>query len=371
MKILHTADWHLGIELYRVSMLEDQRYFFQQLKQIVMTEKVDVVVISGDIFDTMLASREAIALYDDMVTELCLYQHKEVIVIAGNHDSSTRLSNCSRLLKPMGLHVIGRIDKPINGITIKDTVFYPIPYFHCEQVAHAYGSAVRNMEDAFQLMISGIQASFQDQKHHVLLAHAFVNGASPSQSDRFAQIGGSDLVSSTVLQGFDYVALGHLHRVQSMNDVIWYSGSPLAYSFQEAEYEKCVLLYDTETKEISRQRIQPLHKLQSFKGTLAEMQHIEAEHDAYLRFEITDTPVSYEMLAFFRERYDNLLQISGIDKKEDQLVSLAINDIEHISDEDLLQHFFEDTLQEELDEDAKKLFQEALVVALKEESDAS
>ena len=105
MRILHTADWHLGIDLHRMSLLEDQKYFFQQLQAIIKEKQVDVIIIAGDIYDTALANKEAIRLYDQMMSCLCLEMKKEVIVIAGNHDSGERLSSLKDLVKPMGLHI--------------------------------------------------------------------------------------------------------------------------------------------------------------------------------------------------------------------------------------------------------------------------
>ena len=170
MRILHTADWHLGIDLYKLSMIEDQRWFKQQLKTIVEEENIDVILVAGDVYDTVLASKEAIEIYDDIMYMLCMELKKKVIVIAGNHDSATRLASLSRLLKGMGLYVVGSLQEKVAGIELEDCMIYPIPYFHVEQVRKAYDVDVHSQEEAFSCICQDILSHADNKYRHIAMA---------------------------------------------------------------------------------------------------------------------------------------------------------------------------------------------------------
>lgn len=363
MKVLHTADWHLGIDLHRMSLLKDQAFFLEQLIHIVKEEAIDVVLISGDIFDTVLASKEAIELYNHVITTLCLTLKKQVVVIAGNHDSPTRIAGFAKLLAPMGLHVVGKVDKKIQGINLGDVRIYPIPFFHLDTIRNVYEVPIRDTQQAFEVMVSHIQEHMDASHKNILMAHTFAAGSSVCESDRFANVGGSDLLDSSVFAPFDYVALGHLHRFQKAGNHTYYSGSPLAYSFSEAGYKKCVLIYDTNTETVQEVEIQPLHTLKVLTGSFDELKEkaTQAIQDAsYLKIEVEDAMVSYEMLAYFRSHFDNLLQLSGkTNQVEDASISLSIEEIDTIQDMDIVKQFFKDYFDQELQEEECSLFEEA------------
>lgn len=362
MKVLHTADWHLGIDLHKVSMIEDQRYFATQLKQMIEEEHIDVVIIAGDVYDTTLATKEAIDLYNDIMNMLCMELKVEVIMIAGNHDSPTRLATCADLLSPMGLHIVGKIDGVIEPIVIKDTRFVPIPYFHVDTLRRFYGEDIKNEEEAFRVICAKALEDKKENHTYVAIAHTFAAGASTCESDRFASIGGSDLVNSNVFDGFDYVALGHLHRFQKMSDVAYYSGSPIPYSFSEANQEKKVIMFDTESKKITTRELLALHPLLIKKGSFEELKALtDIDEHAYVKLEVIDSVVSYEMLEYFRERIPNLIQLSGKSfVNQEQVVQLQMNEMDKLNDVDIVKQFFFDYFHEELSEEQLALFQEAI-----------
>lgn len=374
MKVLHTADWHLGIDLHKMPLRDDQRDFVRQLEEIIVEEEVDVMLVAGDIYDTTLASREAIELYNEIMTMVCLKHKKQVIVIAGNHDSSTRLASCADLLAPMGLHIFGKIEGKVKGLRIGDTLFYPIPFFHTDTVRNIYETDVRNEEEAYRVICEDLRSSFQSGDTHIALAHAFMSGANVCDSDRFANVGGSDQISSSVFEGFDYVALGHLHRFQQVGKHVRYSGSPLPYSFSEANQEKRVILYDTLSKTVSTRCITPLHPLQVIRGTFDEVKlalQRDLNPNAYVKVEVEDMVVSYEMLDYFRQYSEALLQLSGKSAiKEGAGVTMQVDDMDHISDVDIVKQFFSDYYEETLGEEELAMFIEA-VQASSEVEDAT
>lgn len=364
MRILHTADWHLGIDLYKLSLLEDQRWFKQQLKTIIEEEEIDVILVAGDVYDTFLASKEAIELYDDIMYMLCMELKKKVVVIAGNHDSSTRLASLSRLLKGMGLYIVGSLKDKVQGIELDDCILYPIPYFHVEQVRKAYQCDAHSQEEAFTCICADILSAADNEHRHIAMAHAFLANAEVCESDRFANVGGADLVPSSIFDGFSYVAMGHLHRRQHAGGRVWYSGSPLPYSFSEAGQSKGVLIYDSREDRVWERDIKPLHPLQVLKGSYEELKEGMLKHavqpDTYVKIEVNDLPVTYEMLEYFRQGYEHLLQLSGKSMEQEQTnITIRLQDLETTSDLDIVTQFFQDYYGEELSETAKQLFCQA------------
>lgn len=362
MRILHTADWHLGIDLHRMSLLEDQAYFFEQLKKIIIEKQVDVIIIAGDIYDTALASKDAIRLYDQMMSELCLTLRKEVIVIAGNHDSGERLSSLKDLVKPMGLHIFGRMEKEVAPLIIQDCAFYPIPFFHLETMRRIYQTNVKNLDEAFMMILKHAKSKAMQAKKHIAIAHTFCANAKVSESDRFANVGGADLVSSKVFCDMDYTALGHLHRKQQLQHHVYYSGSPLAYSFSEAQVDKAVIIYDTLTDEVEEVKLIPLHPLITLQGNFEQIQQIiqqGLQQQAYYKIELTDQSVQYEMMDYFKEQVDNLLQLSGKQATQSQNISIALDEMETMNDLDIVSHFFQDYYEESLDDEEIGWFLEA------------
>lgn len=361
MKILHTADWHLGMDLHKVSLLEDQKAMLQQLYQVVEQKQIDVVLICGDIYDSALATKDAISLFDEAMTTLCKKMKRTVIVIAGNHDSAERLASMHALLKDMGLYIFGKLTKQIEPVIIQDTAFYPVPYFHLETFKEAYGVQVQSSEEAFQHLSACANQEHLD-KHHILLAHTFCTNAQLSKSDRFASIAGSDLVSAQVFEGFEYVALGHLHRMQEIKDHVWYSGSPIAYSFSEANHTKCFLLYDTETKEVTQHEVLPLHPLLTYTGSFAQIQERllqPIDPQAYQKIELLDQGVTFEMMAYFKEHVPNLLQLVGKQMVMNQGISIEIDEMDEMDDVAIVKQFFLDYYDSELSAEELAWFLEA------------
>lgn len=360
MRILHMADLHFGIDLYKISLIEDQRWFLKQLSELILQQNIDVILICGDIYDTMLASKDAIELYDQMVTLLCQKLEKKVIIIAGNHDSATRLTICSDLLQKTGLYIYGKSEQPVEAITFDDICIYPIPFFHNETIARVYKQEIASCEEAFTCILNDIRSKHQEGMKSIVMAHAFISGAVSGESDRFASVGGSDMVNADVFYDIDYVALGHLHRMQKIRDHVWYSGSPIAYAFSESLYQKAVLVYDTDTDKVEAFSIEPLHLLQTYRGTFDELrQKIYQDEHAYVRLEVSDAMVSYDMLLYFQERIPHLLHISSLMQEEEQTVSLEMDALETLSDEAILRQFYMDTFQKEIAEDELTFFNDA------------
>ena len=174
MKILHTSDWHLGMSAGTRSLEEDQRYFFQQLYRIIDEEHVDVVLCAGDVYDSSVSNAEAIAVYNDVTTEICAKGKIPFLVIAGNHDGAARLASCRELLKEAGLFVSGRLTRDIEPVSIGNADIYLVPFFNKEEVAALFPERKKEITS-------------QEKAMQVLEAIMFANG-DEVYYDQFAKI---------------------------------------------------------------------------------------------------------------------------------------------------------------------------------------
>ncbi|WP_030166111.1 exonuclease SbcCD subunit D [Spirillospora albida] len=245
MRILHTSDWHLGRSFHREDLLAAQERFVDHLVETVRAERVGCVVVSGDVYDRALPSVDAVRLCDDALRRL--RELTRVVLIAGNHDSAHRLGFGSALMDDSGVHVRTDFRRVGEPILIGDAAFYGVPYLEPEIVRHEWelaerghaatlGQAMRRVRDDIARRGPGTRS--------VVLAHAFVTGGEPSESERDISVGGSSHVPASVFAGVDYVALGHLHGAWAVTDRVRYSGSPIAYSFSEERHVKGTWLVD-------------------------------------------------------------------------------------------------------------------------------
>ena len=361
MRILHTSDWHLGIQLCGVSLLEEQRRMVECLVRTVGEQKVDAVVIAGDVFDHAVARPEAIALYTDAMTSLCRDCGVPVLLCAGNHDGAARLAACGALLRESGLYIAGSLSAGLEPVVLGDAAFFLLPWFSADQVRYLYPDArARTLSEAMAAVCERMQSRFPAGGKNVLVAHCFVGGAQVSESDRAAVVGGASQVAADAFAGFDYVALGHLHRAQNPGPNLRYSGSPLKYSFAEAGHKKSFTLLDTETMEVSELPVKAGRDLRVLSGPFEElMEGWDASGD-YLKIELTDVSAGMEKLELLRERYPNLLLLTGKPLPAlGRADSLTVEELTTLSPRDLVTRFCLEVAGEEPDEEQLGWFDEA------------
>lgn len=371
MRFLHTSDWHLGLTFRGgVSYADDQIYAIKNILKVASDEKADGILLSGDIFDKSIASSEALHIYDDVMTEICVTMGIPVYAIAGNHDGAERISQCSELLKKSGLYIAGSLRKKPRVINSGDTDIYLLPWISTDKVISVFpekADEINSLEDAYSVVLDAYRSSFVKGHKNILVAHAFIVNAETSVSDRAAEVGRAAMIGAHVFHGFDYVALGHLHGPQDVNEKIRYSGSPIPYSFgKEEKQEKSVTLIDTDTWEKKVIPLPQLHKRLTLTGTFEELMKAEYEDEvlnAYVRLEVLDTFVGMDSVAAFRERYRNLLEISGKDvEREDARITMTVGELEEkdTDPEAVFMRYCEDMLEEEPKKHLKELFKEAL-----------
>src|SRR5262245_24343336 len=248
VRILHTSDWHLGRSFHRVGMLEHQATFVDHLIEVVEAEQVDLVVVAGDVYDRALPHVDAVRLADEALARLAASRAR-VVLTSGNHDSAQRLGFGSRLIDAAGIHV--RTDAASVGtpVLLEDAygpvAVHGIPFLDPQALQEPWGLPARSHEAALAEAMRRVRADLAARPmRSVVLAHAFVAGGLPSDSERDISVGGVSVVSSALFDDISYTALGHLHRRAVLGDALRYSGSPLAYSFSEATHTKGCWLVD-------------------------------------------------------------------------------------------------------------------------------
>ncbi len=250
MRILHTSDWHLGRSFHREGLLDAQAGFVQHLLDTVREERIDLVLVSGDIYDRALPPVDAVSLAHETLRRLAAARVRTVIT-SGNHDSARRLGFASDLIDGSGVHL--RTDPASVGTPVilddahGQVAVYGLPYLEPDFLREQWGLAERSHRAALGEAMRRVRADLRRRPTGVrslVLAHAFVTGATATDSERDISVGGVANVPADVFNGVDYVALGHLHGRQRLRETVRYSGSPLAYSFSEAGHAKGCWLVD-------------------------------------------------------------------------------------------------------------------------------
>lgn len=374
MKIIHTSDWHFGMPLGTGSYAADQRHFLGQLYDLIQAEKVGAVLLSGDVYDSSVANAEAIGLYNEAVSTICMELNVPMVVIAGNHDSAARLSSCRQLLKAAGLHVVGRLEREVEPVLLDEgkVAIYPLPFFNREEVSALFPEKkkeIRSMETAMLAVCDHIRENMDENRYNIVLSHSLVVNAELSESDRSARVGFATAVSKSVFDGFDYVALGHIHKPQCLAPHIRYSGSPLKYSFgSEENQEKGVVLIDTETGVQQFVPLEPLHDRKTVEGTYEDIISRTDLEESYLRLYVLDRYAGLDLVADLRERFPGLLEVYGKGLTEtENLSALSIEELQRLDETDIMEKFMAENFGCEATPEQKSLFAEVLAWSREED----
>ncbi|MFB6632030.1 exonuclease SbcCD subunit D [Streptomyces sp. NPDC056362] len=250
MRLLHTSDWHLGRSFHRVGLLDAQAAFLDHLVATVHAHDVDAVLVAGDVYDRAVPPLPAVELFDTALHRLA-EAGVPTVMISGNHDSARRLGVGAGLIGRAGIHLRTDPDGIGTPVVLTDAhgevALYGLPYLEPALVRERLGAGKAGHEAVLGAAMDRVRADLARRPagtRSVVLAHAFVAGGAPSDSERDITVGGVSAVPCAVFDGVDYVALGHLHGSQTLTPRVRYSGSPLAYSFSEADHRKTMWLID-------------------------------------------------------------------------------------------------------------------------------
>ncbi len=328
MRFLHTSDWHLGRTLHGVDLIDAQRAVLGQLRELVADPPdgppIDAVIVAGDIYDRAVPPIEAVSLFADTLTALTA--HTQVILTAGNHDSAIRLGFGSKLFTDrLRVHTdLAGIGEPVllgqaDGGAV---AVYPLPYLDPDVARTVLSDSDEPLHRSHQAVMTAaldrVRADLATRPgtRSVVVAHAFVVGGAPSESERSIAVGGIDCVAADTFHGIDYVALGHLHGAQQprsgTDTVLAYSGSPLRYSFSELGHTKSVTLVDLAADgqvELRTIELRQPREMAELTGTLAELLASPGHTEDWVKLTITDRVRPEQLFDRVRARFPQALQV--------------------------------------------------------------
>ncbi|MDQ4085564.1 MAG: exonuclease SbcCD subunit D [Actinomycetota bacterium] len=322
MRILHTSDWHLGRSFHREDLLSAQAAFVDHLVDTVRSERVDVVAVAGDVYDRALPPVDAVQLASEALRRLAA-ERVRVVVTSGNHDSAHRLGFAADLIDAAGIHLRTTASAVGQPVLLEDrhgpVALYGLPYLEPDVVREPWQLAERSHGAALGEAMRRVRAdlgSRAGRPRSVVLAHAFVTGGEASESERDISVGGVSQVAASVFDGVDYTALGHLHGRQTIRDRVRYSGSPLAYSFSEANHRKGSWLVDLDASGVARIEFvdapvpRPVATVRGrLEDLLAEDRYARVE-ESWLKVTLTDAVRPAEAMARLRARFPHALVLA-------------------------------------------------------------
>ncbi|MFC6206959.1 exonuclease SbcCD subunit D [Levilactobacillus tongjiangensis] len=377
MRFLHTADWHIGKKLNGYDLLPEQRDAYQQIKAIAKTEKVDAVVVAGDLYDRALPSEAAVATLDDMLVDLNRQEKFPLLAISGNHDSGVRLGYGQQWFTSTEFYLRTTLASALKPITIGDTQFFLLPYFEPFQARQFFqDDQIKTVNQAMARLVAAMQAKFQEGQHHVLVAHFFAAGSQHSDSETAVQVGGLNAVPVDLLSPFDYVALGHLHRKEALQNepTVKYSGSPLKFSTSESEDTKGVWIVDTDTTPVTVtfKPLKPWHDLVVLTDSFEHLMNPEKDYDVqsedFIAIELTDTMPIPNVMQRLKTRFPRVIELQRINQLTVTPDELDIHQVQR-DPLQLMTEFFEQVTQHPMQVTQQKWAKEALQAAEKEDKE--
>jgi exonuclease SbcD len=320
VRLLHTSDWHFGKRLHGVELLDAQAAFVDWLVDVVSDHNVDAVIVAGDIYDRSTPAVDAVRVFDRAITQLAA-TGVPLVMVSGNHDSAPRVGMYATLLPAVRVHVI--TDPTVVGTPVVltddhgEVAIYALPYLDPTLTRDTIGASAATHEQVLGAAMDRVRADLAQRPgaRSVVVAHAFVAGGSTSESERDVSVGGASSVPVSTFNGINYTALGHLHGPQTLGDTVRYSGSPLAYSFSEAEHTKSVTLVDLHadgTVTIDTVATPVPRPLVTLTGTLDDLctSATHSEHEqAWVRAIITDPLLPAGPMDRLRQRFAHALHL--------------------------------------------------------------
>ena len=374
MKLMHLSDLHLGKLALEQSMIDDQKYILNQIIDIVKKEKVDIVLIAGDVYDKSIPTIEAVNLFSNFLTKL--YKLKVLVfVISGNHDSKDRLSFGNELFVDNGIYIEGIFNGNLRCETINDKYgklnIYMLPFIKPVEIKRFYpDEIIDTYEDAIKCILK--HSSINKSERNIIMVHQFVTslGESVIRSDSESiSLGGIDNIDVNLFKDFDYVAMGHIHGPQKVGrETVRYSGSPLKYSFSEVNQKKSVCIIEFNSKgdiNISKIPLIPIRDMRVIKGPFdklisKEIVNLENKND-YLDVILTDDDYIINAIGKLRKFYPNILKLEYENKISSNEVLDNIDiDKSNMSPIDLFSEFYKMQNGIELSVKKKKIIEEVI-----------
>lgn len=384
MKFFHTADWHLGKLVQGVYMTDEQRYILELFLEAIEREKPDAVVIAGDLYDRAIPPPEAVELLDEVLEKIVIQLKTPVLVIAGNHDSPSRLNFGSKMMEERGLHIVGRFDKDEPSVVFQDEYgevhFHLVPYCDPSIVKTAFqDDSIKSHQEATEKIIEHRKAIMDEKARHVYVGHAFITPRgeekeNTSESERPLSIGGAEHVAANLFTDYDYTALGHLHQAHKVGqDNIRYAGSPLKYSLSEEHHKKGFYIVELDGEAnttIEKKLLIPRRDLREIEATLEEIYHSPINED-YVYVKLLDEAPVLSPMEKVRTVYPNAMHVSrgdiGLGFHQDKTEKSV--DRSKLSEIDLLKAFYKEIKGTDPSEETEAVLEEVMNSLLRSENE--
>lgn len=362
MKFLHLADLHIGKKLNEYPLYDDQRFVLDQALALAKSEKVDAILIAGDIYDSSAPSAEAMESYDELLNKL-FDLSIPVILIAGNHDSPERLAVASRILAKQNIHIVTKLQDALTPIIIQGVNVYALSFLRPSEVNRAFNTDCRSVESALKEVLQ--RMNIDSSKANVLLTHQAIlplgNSVQASGSetaldiDSSGSVGGGAIVDVSLFSAFDYLALGHIHKAQNVAKNARFAGALLKYHVKEASAKRSFTIVDLNGKDLAIHEfpVTLKHDLIILTGTLEELlAHEGNEHD-YIQARLTDNAIVDAPHAKLKAKFEHLLGLEYVRQGDSHIERVDFEHVEEVDRNVLFATFYQEYGKRELDEREK------------------
>ena len=373
MRLLHTADWHLGRIFYGQYLTDDQAHVLEnQFFTILKDEKIDGILLAGDIFDRAVPPIEAVELWDSIITRLAMDYKVPLFVVSGNHDGAERLEVGRSMLSQSGIHIWGSPHHALQPFEFEGpdgkVAICPMPFSEPRRIGDALEQNIdlnneatlnlHNYDQMYQAWSNHLRNQVPKGMRSIAISHAFVMGGEVGGSERTLSVGGSEQVNPQVFKDFHYTALGHLHGPQRMGaDYIRYSGSPLKYSFDEYTQKKSFTIIDMDTKgnvEISTIPVEAKRDVVILEGYFEDLlnnKELQAKHkDDYVQARLLDTMPIMDGMAKLRQVYHRCMTIDLVGRVVAPMADMGDAVFKELNERELFNQFAETVWKEPLTE---------------------
>ena len=344
MRILHLADLHLGKILQEQPLIEDQKYMLEEIIKKVQEENIEIILISGDIYDRSIPQTDAVDMLDYFLNKLIKDLKKQVFIISGNHDSKERLGFGNKIFENDGLYISSKYEGQIKKVELQDEYgklnIYLLPFIKPVEVKKYFEDEILSYDETIKKIIE--KENIDETQRNIILTHQFVTciGEEVERTDsETISLGGIDNVDISNYDKFDYVAIGHVHRPQRIGrDTARYAGTMLKYSFSEVNHKKTIPIIDFKEKgniNIKLVELIPLRDMREIKGTIEELikkeNYKNTNTEDYIKAIITNEEPVYDAIGQIRKIYPNVLKleiqnskssVSPNDEKEKELQNI-------------------------------------------------
>ena len=385
MKILHLADLHLGKILQEQSLIEDQEYMLKEIIEIIKNENVEIVLISGDVYDRSVPPAEAVNLLDNFLKILIKELKIKVFIISGNHDSKDRLGFGSKIFEDEGLYIESKYNGNLRKVELEDSHgkinIYMLPFVKPIEVKDFFED---DLENNYNTAIHKIieKEKINKDERNIIMVHQFVTAGTiePERTEsEILSLGGIENVDVSNFDDFDYVAIGHVHRPQQIGrKEARYAGTMLKYSFSEINHNKSVPIIDFKEKgniEISLKELVPLRDMREIKGPIEELLKKEnyelGNVNDYIKAVITNEETVYDEIGQIRRIYPNTLKLEIRNSKTingGQEQDLHLQKVKRKSEQELFEDFYKSQNNVDLDEKQKEIIKD-IISEVKDETD--